>query len=166
LLSNSNDLNSPILEALGALKPLDEMIRKGQSYRQLGQNTVSIRRYIDSPISKAKRGTGLYRTAQDKDFLGMALNNDFSANDYENVKSRPLGEFRPLVSIGDMTVYEHKSDGSFYVVAGCKAVERYTMLDNDRKAFRRSYWYLYEAMLDRRMSYATAPIKLAFERIW
>lgn len=166
LLSNSNDLNSPILDALGALKPLDEMIRQKKTLRRLSGGAISIRRYMDSPISKKKSLTSLYRAASSTDFAAMSLNNEFSADNYENVRSRPLQEFLPLVSIGEITVYEHKSDATYYIIEGVKAPERFTLLTNDRKSFKRSYWFLYEALLDRRVSYSTAPVKLAFESLW
>ena len=166
LLSNSNDLDSPILDAIGALRPLDEMIRKRQSYRQIHNGAVSIYRYIDSPISDRKRNTVLYRISNNDDFSSMALSNEFSKANYENVERRDLKQYRPLVSIGGMTVYEHKSERQYYVVDGVKCEVSYTLYPNSIKAFMRKYWYIKEAMLLEKIKYTSAPVKIAFEKIW
>jgi hypothetical protein len=96
----------------------------------------------------------------------MALSNEFSASNYENVQPRNLKEYRPLVSIGNVTVYESKGDLDYYVVGGVKAEKVYTLLPNSQKAFIRKYWYLKEAMLTQRVFYATAPVKIDFEKVW
>lgn len=166
LLSNSNDLDSPILQAIGALRPLDEMIRKRQSYRQLHDGAVSIYRFIDSPISEKKRNTVLYRVSNNDDFSNMALDNEFSRANYENVERRDLKQYRPLVSIGGMTVYEHKSERQYYVVDGVKCEVSYTLYPNSIKAFMHKFWYIKEAMLLEKVKYVSAPVKIAFQKIW
>ena len=166
LLSNSNDLDSEILRAIGALQPLDEMIRKRRNYVSLYDGELSIYRYLDSPISAKKAKSALYRVAHNEEFSTMALSNEFSASNYENVQPRNLKEYRPLVSIGNVTVYESKGDLDYYVVGGVKAEKVYTMLPNSQKAFVRRYWYLKEAMLTQRVFYATAPVKIDFEKVW
>ena len=166
LLSNSNNLDSPILSAIGALKPLDEMIRKRKMFRSLYNGDVSIYRYLDSPVSDRKRDTVLYRVSHAEDFVGMALNNEFSAANYENVKSCDLKQYRPLVSIGGITVYEHKSDSIYYIVEGTKCETCYTLYPNSIAAFMRKYWYLKDALNSMRIRYASAPVKLQFEKIF
>lgn len=166
LLSNSNDLRSPILDALGVVDLIDRMQRKGKHYASAADGAISIYLYPDSPISERKRETALYRVANSADFKQMALNNEFSAANYEGVRSCPLREFTPLVSIGDVTVYAHVNNGTFYVVDGVKAAIRYTTLPNDLKAFRRAYVYLYDALLRRDLFYASAPVKVRFERVF
>lgn len=166
LLSNSNDLDSEILRAIGALRPLDEMIRKRKNYISLYDGELSIYRYLDSPISAKKAKSALYKVAHNEEFSTMALSNEFSASNYENVQPRNLKEYRPLVSIGNVTVYESKGDLDYYVVGGVKAEKVYTLLPNSQKAFIRKYWYLKEAMLTQRVFYATAPVKIDFEKVW
>lgn len=167
LLSNSNDLSSPILDAMGLVKVVDHMQRKGQSRATAAGGAISVYLYQDSPISARKAATALYRVANNNgDFANMALHNKFSAANYEYVANKPLKEYRPLVSIGNVTVYEHVNNGTYYVVAGVKAEDRYSMLPIDIKGFRRNYWYLYEAMLQKSLFYASAPIKIEFEGVW
>lgn len=166
MLSNSNDLDSPILNAIGALRPLDEMIRKRQEYRELFSGDVAIFRYLDSPITAKKKNTVLYRVSQNDDFSNMALSNEFSRANYENVQRCDLKQFEPLVSIGQMTVFRHKSDRLYYVIDGVKTDNYYTTFPNSKAAFIRKYWMIKEAMLAQKIKYANAPVKIAFEKIW
>lgn len=166
LLSNSNDLDSPILQAIGALRPLDEMIRKRQSYNVIAGGNVAIYRYLNSPVTEKKKKTVLYKVSNNADFSGMALDNEFSKANYENVGRQDLKQYAPLVSIGGMTVYEHKSERLYYVVDGVKSETVYTLYPNSIAAFMRKYWYIKEAMLLLKVRYANAPVKIAFEKIW
>lgn len=166
LLSNSNDLRSPILEALGVVDLVDRMQRKGKHHGTAADGAISVYLYPDSPISERKRNTALYKVANSADFAAMALDNSFGAANYENVKSCPLREYSPLVSVGGVTVYAHVNNGTFYVVDGIKAPVVYTTLPNDIKAFRRAYVYLYDALLRRELYYSSAPVKVRFERVW
>ena len=166
LLSNSNDLDSPILQAIGALRPLDEMIRKRKSYTEIRGGNVAIYRYIDSPITDRKRNTVLYQVSNNSDFNSMALDNEFAKANYENVARQDLKQYRPLVSIGGMTVFEHKTERLYYIVDGIKAETVYTLYPNSVAAFMRKYWYIKEAMLMLKVRYSSAPVKIAFEKIW
>ena len=97
----------------------------------------------------------------------MALDNAFSGDSYEYVEPQQLAQYTALVTIGSITVNEHKSlAGVYYVTEGCKAPQVYTDTTGGRAAFRRAYFYLYDALLDRRIRYASAPVKVDFERIW
>lgn len=167
LLANSNDLRSPILDALGLVDVIDRMLAKGQEYKSMRNGFLSIYLYQDSPVSKAKSTTALYQVANSRDFSQMALENKFSRANYEYVASKPLAEYTPLVSIGDVTVYSHaRKNGEYYVVDGVKAEEKYTTYPVDIRAFKNDYYFLLEALLDKRLYYASAYVKVKFERVW
>lgn len=167
LLANTNDLRSPILEALGVVDIIESMIKRGQEYKNTRNGMLSIYLYQDSPVSKAKKKSALYQVANSADFSEMALDNRFSAANYEQVQSLPLREFFPLVTIGSVTVYQHNRDSDlYYVVDGKKAEDRYTEYPLSIRAFRADYFYLWEAMLDKRLFYASAAVKVRFERVW
>jgi len=166
LLSNSNTMNSQILSALGCVKAVDKMSRTGREYMTLYDGALEIFMYRDSPISERKKSTAYYKILQNEDFKNMSLDNDFAASDYEYVKSEPLTEYNPLVSICDCTVYTHKSKDHFYVVPGVKSSARYDSTELEQNAFKRRYGYLSRAMITRRISYADVDTKIKFERIW
>lgn len=162
LISNSNTINSKILEVLGLLDIVDSMNRNGQYYKSVN-GLAAIYRYVDSPVSKRKQSSALYKVIQNADFQSMAIQNEFAASDYENVQSKPLAEYTPVCSYGNCTVYKHKSRLEYYVIKGVKAADKYDKLPLSTKAFNRKYYYIYGAMLDKRVYYQTASVKLEIE---
>lgn len=165
MLSNSNTLNSRIISAIGCTDVLEKMARKGESHKVIN-NDIEIFRYVDSPISERKSKTALYRVIKNNDFQSMALDNEFSAADYEFVCVKPLLEYRPVVSIGNCTIYRHKSKSEFYVISGVSAERHYNMLPIEKKAFQRDYFYIYGALLKRKVYFQSATVKIDFERVW
>lgn len=167
LLANSNDLRSPILDALGIVDDIDKMIRKGQTYKNTRNGMLSIYLYHDSPVSRAKQYTALYTVSNSDDFRKMALENEFSMSNYEKVQSKPLREYTPLVSIGNVTVFEHaRNNNEYYVIDGVKAAVKYTLYPVDTMAFKVDYSFLFDALLDNRLFYSSAFVKIQFEKVW
>ena len=167
LLSNTNDLASPVLASMGLIEVIERMQRRGKERSTAAGGAVSIYLYQDSPISAAKKSTALYKlTNAGGDFAAMALDNAFSAANYEFVEQRPIAEYTPLVSVGNVTVYRHKTQRAFYVVRGVKAEQHYSTLPLNLKAFRHDHWYLYEALLNRELRYSSAAVKIEFESVW
>lgn len=165
MLSNSNTLNSRIISALGCTDELERMTKRGIDYKVIN-NDIAIFRYMDSPISARKKNTALYRVIKNTDFQGMALSNDFSAADFEFVQQKPLNEYNMIVSIGNCTICKHKHTGEYYVIAGSKASVKYTMLPIERKAFQKQYYFIYGALLRKKVYFQSGTVKIEFERAW
>ena len=166
MLSNANKLDSPILAAIGALNPLDRMIRKGNDRATFYNGDLEIFRYINSPVSAKKKNTALYRLSNSKDFSDMSLNNSFGEEAYRNVKSLPIQEFLPLASINGITVLRHKSNKTYYVVNGVKSERVYTSTQQQQREFCRRTYNSYEAWCRGNVFFATAEAKVKFENIW
>lgn len=166
LLTNSNSINSDILQTMGCIPVIDKMVKSGQEYRQIKDGLISIIRYIDSPVSQRKKNTAYYRILENEDFKRMSLDNDFSESDFEYIGNRPLIEYNTLVSISGITVYAHKSDNTYYIIDGEKSRNVYADTELEKKAFRKRYYYLYYAMTERRLVYNTVSCKMIFERLW
>lgn len=165
MLSNSNTLNSKIISALGCMDELERMTKRGIDYKVF-RDDLAIFRYMDSPVSARKKNTALYRMIQNKDFQGMALDNDFSAADFEYVQQKPLTEYNMLVSVGNCTICKHKHNGEYYVISGKKAPIKYTLLPLERKAFQKQYFYIWGAVLRKKVYFQSGTVKIEFERAW
>lgn len=163
LLSNSNTINSKIISVLGVTDIVETMERRKECYRVIN-NDVCIVRYEDSPISKRKSNTALYRVVNNADFKAMAIENEFAAADYERVKRLPLQEYNMIVSIGDCTICKHKSKNEYYIISGAKASLRYNILPLEKASFQKKYSYIYKALLRNRVYFQSASCKLEFER--
>lgn len=166
MLSNANKLDSPILASIGALQPLDRMTKAGRDWGRWYDGALEIFRYIDSPISERKRSGALYRLANNEDFTGMALDNSFSGDTYYNVCSKPIREYEAVASAKGITVYRHKSNGSYYVVPGIRSENVYTSSPEQMRAFCRRCAGSYEAMCRGDVYYASAEAKVIYEAIW
>lgn len=149
LLSNANDLSSPILETLGLTDRLDRMNRKGAQYWCSPDNTIAVVFFRNSPISERKRETVLYKLACDNEFSDMALDNKFSAANYEHIANRPLQEYVCVVGVNNVYIYAHKSKRDYYVCrkrSGNPPI--YQNLPTEMQQFRNRYGMLYLEYLD------------------
>lgn len=112
LLSNTNDLMSPVLKELNVMSTVLKMDKnKTEQYIDKDRG-LQIINCFSSPISAQKSETALYKLAG-KDFRDMALNNTFSF-DTQYIKARDLRQYRPVVQIGEIIIYEHKSEYLYY----------------------------------------------------
>lgn len=115
-LANANNMEAPILNALNCVRTLDSMRKKKQTQRVDKTTGLSIYLLNDSPISAEKRETALYRlTLGQGDFTDMALENSFSKDNYTDIGNRPLNEYVPVAAIGNICLYRHKYNYTWYV---------------------------------------------------
>ena len=109
LLSNANNMGNPLFLELGLVSRATKMLGKGvDTYRdeKRGLMLVIIQ---NSPISEAKKQTALYKLTAGSSFQKMAIDNDFDEQ-CSNLRHAPLKELRPLVGVGEITIYTHKSE--------------------------------------------------------
>ena len=93
----------------------EKMKAKGQKYFYDPDRSVCIVFLEESRISQAKRKTALYKLTEGSSFSKMSLDNEFVFNPTENIKSLPIREYKPLVTVGEITIYKHKSERKYYV---------------------------------------------------
>lgn len=144
-LANANDLANPIFLELGLVRKAEQMRRKGQEISIDKERGVGLFILDKSPISAQKRNTALYKLSRGSEFSRMSLENDFANEDIGRIKTQPLGEFRPVVTVGEITVYKHKSRGEYYVSthkAGSCA--EFGSGDTDKNRFRRAYGWIWQ----------------------
>ena len=112
--SNSTDLANPYFVRLGLVTEFERMRQKGQMIRELPSRDTCIIDLQHSPISEQKRDTALYRMARNTEFASMALDNAFGV-DLGQYKSKSLKEYKPMLAVGELVVYRHKSRQEFYI---------------------------------------------------
>ena len=91
----------------------------------------------DSPISRRKADTAVYKNASD-DFITMAIDNAFRT-DATRIRSEPLGEYNHIVSIGEIGIYRHKSERKYYVSGKVMDSPYYDDFGIQLKMFRQDY---------------------------
>lgn len=144
LLANSNDIYNPIFEGLNIVSEVEKMIRSGKHDRYLPARGLAIH-VIDSSgeFIEKKSQTALYKLTQGSAFSGMALNNDFSYNDFSLIASRSVHRgYIPLCSFGPSTIYKKKGAREVYVsYTPAKAPHYNSDVAQDRRAFYRDIGY-------------------------
>lgn len=166
-LANANNMEAPVLQALGCIKTLDNMRRKGQNQRVDIKSGLSIFLLNNSPISAEKQQTALYKlTLGQTDFNDMALSNQFSRDNYTDIGHKPLAEYVPVAAIGSICLYRHKTTYDWYVsetISG-KPVQ----FDNtitDRARFRVYCGQSWKDYFSRRLTFENVNAKVFYKCI-
>lgn len=143
-LANANDLGNPIFMELGLVSKAMKMQQSGKSVSLLRERGIGLYILSDSGISAQKAKTALYKAAsKESRFSEMALNNAFREDDAAHVQSKPLKEYTPLVKVGEICIYSHKSDGTLYATFHTSgSPERYSGDEIDIKRFRLKYGWI------------------------
>lgn len=145
-MSNSNDIEHPLLEVLGLMNIIERMKRKKQHFIDLPDKNCTITLYDDEDFKEAKKKTALYQLTKGTRFYSMAIENDFVYNDFSLIKSMPLIEYRPLCQFDGICIYQHKSNGTFYVSPHLVKCETFGRSDNEVQNFYMTHGrYLYGA---------------------
>lgn len=139
-MANANNLANDIFMQLKIVRKAETMKRKGQEISIDKNRGICIIILDCSPISQKKQDTALYRLTDGTDFGEMSINNNFSGEEVGKIKSRPLKEYKPIVTIGEITIYEHKSKREFYVSTHkLGSPKEYGVGEIERGRFRRIY---------------------------
>lgn len=165
-VSNSVNLANPIFIELKLITPIEKAINRKLDHIQLADRDTSIYIINDSPISKRKEQTSLYRLAGiSSDFSQMSLRNEFNKEYMGMIKSMSLKQFRPICAVGELVIYKHKSDMLWYVtdhMSGNPAV--YDSSEIEIKRWRNDYYYLKLSYLNRHIYFESYIQQAIFEQ--
>ena len=113
-LANAFNIANAIFLELGLVGICERMKAKGQELYINRERGILIALLDKSRISQQKRDTALYRVAGGA-YSEMALANDFAYNDASDIKSQGLQEYKLICTIGEISIYKHKSNRKYYV---------------------------------------------------
>lgn len=147
-LANTNNIASTILVDLGLVTIVTKLLKQCKEEYIDRDRSIGVWMLRDSPISKQKESTVLYRVAPSV-YRRMALENDFSPDFNRRVVSRSLKEYRPLFAIGEICIYKHKSKELYYCTTHASGSYRiYGTTKDDIAACKADNRYLWFANLD------------------
>lgn len=163
--ANSNDIANPIFIGLEIVDRIAKMMQKGIEFYKDPARSLAVYMFMKSPISEQKAETALYKLTQGNDFQNMAIRNMFNL-DTRYIKSRNLKEYKPIVKIGELCIYEHKSRREYYARSGASGTipHVFTTSDTDRKRFIKTYNYLYLRYLSGHMFFENSTCQILFEK--
>lgn len=163
-MANSNRLDNDYFVSLGIVGAAWDMMRKGREVRTVPERGIAIVLPQHSPISERKAETALYKAVGDGRFKAMALSNDFGF-DASNVAPRRLNEYRPLLRVGELCVYEHKARMEIYVSRHASGrVPFYDSGGEGLDRFKHDNMWLWRMALSGRVWYEDAACKALFDR--
>lgn len=147
-MANANDLGNPIFAEMHLISKVERMKRKGQEISLDYQRGVGIFLLGNTPVSEQKKNTALYKAAAGSEFEAMAISNDFEELRHGSIKSEPIREYKPIVTVGEITFYKHRSKKQYY----CTTMKvgtppTYEATETDIKRFARKYSFLYMAYM-------------------
>ena len=142
--ANSNRIDNEVFLSLGIVDECEKMAKKHISMMNLYSKGLTLINAEESPISRLKADTQLYRLTRGNDFSDMALDNSFRYDDRGQIKSKNLAGYKPVCVVGEICIYENKSDSNdLYVTthkSGTPVV--YGTSEVELKKFQRDFQYL------------------------
>lgn len=164
-MSNANDISNEIFLSLGVVDKIDRMKRKGQNVYINHEKSLAIVDYQGAQISDLKKQTALYKLTQGSDFERMAIENEFLNEFSSEYRTIPLIECSPIVVVGEICIYTHKSMGKFYVsLHKTGSPEEFGSGNTERQRFKNSYFFLWQAYLTRRIIFESRLAEILFRK--
>ena len=150
-LSNSMNIANDIFMELNLVTPCEHLSTgTNEIYTDGGIMLIMMK---DSPISKKKAETSLYENASEQ-FSKMAIENKFILNDFTYIQKRNLKEFKAILKVGDIYLYQHKSSKEYYVTFVASSTKKiYTNSNADLERFRKVEWKYYKKYLLGKVSF-------------
>jgi hypothetical protein len=164
-LANANDFACPLLIGLNLVSTVEKMIRAGKTDYVSPQKSVGIFLLTDSPISGEKAATALYKLTVGTAFSDMAINNAFEGSHDPDVYPVNLLEYNPVVAVGELCAYRHKSTALYYISAHTSgSVGQYSGDGVDMKRFMATHKNLIMAVITGKCIYESHLVKALFLR--
>ena len=142
--ANSNRIDNEVFLSLGIVDECEKMAKKHISMMNLYSKGLTLINAEESPISRLKADTQLYRLTRGNDFSDMALDNSFRYDDRGQIKSKNLSGYKPICVVGEICIYESKSDSNDLYVTTHKSGTPivYGTSEVELKKFQRDFQYL------------------------
>lgn len=113
-LANAFNIANAIFLELGIVGVCEKMQQKQQELYINRDRGILIVMLGKSDISRKKSNTALYKLSSGA-FSEMALDNDFIYNDSSDIKSQSLQEYKLICTVGEISIYKHKSKRNYYI---------------------------------------------------
>ena len=113
-LANAFNIANPVFLELGLVGRCEKMKNNDQEFFMDPERGILLVLLQHSKISKAKADTALYRLSSGS-YKDMALSNDFIYNNSDSIKAQGLKEYKLLCTVGEISIYRHKSKREYYV---------------------------------------------------
>ena len=150
LLSNTNSIVNTVFQTLGLITAAYKMAEDStQEFKDKDRGLYLIN-LQNSPISAKKKETALYKLLKDNRIVDMSIYNKYLEKPALQTKTANLKEYKPVVTVGEITIYRHKSERNYYISPhgqGTRPI--YGTSENDLLRFRTLYRHLLNFYINR-----------------
>lgn len=164
LLSNTNNINSPILESLNLMDDIIKMQTRGIEFYEhdgmsmfYGKSTRIIEKRKQTVLAKQVR--------EDSAFSQMAYDNKWAYDDSPVIKPRSITGLTPLCSY-DNRLYFWEGANSIYCCAAKHNTEKYGNSDFERAQFVGNYKWLLRWYAEKMVTFADIKLLAIFKRLF
>lgn len=164
LLSNTNNINSPILDALNLMDDIIKMQSRGWEW--LEHDGICIFYGKSEKITDRRKQTVLARRVRsDSAFSQMAYNNEWAYDQSPLIKQRPIKGMTPLCSYDDR-LYLWEDDSSVYVCGAKHKADRYSKDDFSTAQFVGNYLWLKPWYANGMITFSDVKLLAMFKQIF
>lgn len=157
---NSNDISSPLLMYFGLIEKCYEL-SEGNGFWYDKKKGVLLIQINDSPISKEKKKTALYKINEESNVSKMALENKFAYNDFGKIKNIPVIECKLICTIGELNIYLHKGSDEVYITTNKKSSG---VDDKTLEVFRRKYLWIWIRFLNNEICFNSVNASIILQK--
>lgn len=166
-LSNANDSANSIFLELGIVSRIMKLQANNEFYYEDKNRGLCVVMPQDSPISKEKEKTSLYKLTKGTSYHASAIGNDFVYNVPTAISSKNLREYRPLCKVGEICIYKHKSNGRIYVTSHMSGNPPcYGSSAKELAIFRRRYQNLIKYVYLGKIDYEDYSSEVIFDKYY
>ena len=112
LLSNAQNIASPILAGFNLITEIESMRNGGKNLKIKQNYTISLP--SGGRVRQEKYNTALYQMTRGTAFEDESLNNNFAYNDFYGVTYRPLKNYKCICGVNNVYIYAEKNGNRFY----------------------------------------------------
>lgn len=164
-LANSNRIDNPLFMELNLITLAEKIRKRGDEYYYDEKRRMLLIDLYKSKISEEKTNTALYQLTRGTEFFNMAIKNTFINEERGRIATKPIKEYRPIVSIGEICIYKHKSRQEYYVTGFKSGSPRtYGTGEKDRARFRKDCFYLWTAYMKNKIIFEEYIFEVIFDK--
>lgn len=164
-LANSNRIDNPLFMELNLVRKAEKIRKDGTDFFYDQKRGMLLIDLYKSKISEEKSHTALYELTRGTEFYNMAIKNAFINEERGRIEKKPLQEYKPLVSIGEINIYKHKSKREYYVSSHRSGSPKvYTAGEKDRARFKKDFFYLWKAYMRDTIVFEEYILEILFDK--
>lgn len=164
-LANSNRIDNPIFMELKLVRLAEKLRKSGEEFYYDKKRRMLLIDLYKSKISEDKSHTALYDLTRGTEFYNMAIKNAFLNEERGRIETKPIKEYRPIVGVGEITIYKHKSNNEYYVTAfrsGSPVI--YGTGERDLERFQKDYLHIWRAYMQKRVVFEEYINEILFDK--